>query len=45
MAFDASNPVVTISNTDAAGATYFRINHGKKSGAFYISSIVINLAA
>ena len=45
VAFDASNPVVTISNTDAAGATYFRINHGTVSGAFYISSIVINLAA
>ena len=45
VAFDASNPVVTISNTDAAGATYFRINHGTQSGSFYISSIVINLAA
>lgn len=45
VAFDASNPVVTISNTDAAGATYFRINHGTDKGSFYISSIVINLAA
>ena len=45
VAFDASNPVVTISNTDAAGATYFRINHGTQNGSFYISSIVINLAA
>lgn len=45
VAFDASSPVVTISNTDAIGATYFRINHGTESGTFYIDSIVINLAA
>lgn len=45
VAFSADNPVITIDNTDAADATYFRINHGTKSGSFYIDSIIINLAA
>lgn len=45
VAFTADNPVITIDNTDAADATYFRINHGVTSGSFYIDTIVINLAA